>query len=361
MRPQPRGATGSAAPGVSAADGFILAATLWALVALSIVAVYVNGVTHTNIDNAHRNKLMLQAELDRRSTEATVLYLLATNRMGHASLLLEDEQRFAQYDEILDHDADGELSLAGERYAGLGDTGFSIQDENGLISVNMPTDPLFGLMMKSVGVSEKDLARLRPLVVDYIDMDDSRSLDGAEKQSYIDAGMPPPPNWFLSTPMELNHVFGAADLLDSEQWRQLRDMATPRLLVSVNFNTMPAAVATVALGVEQEALDAFFAARTERSIGTLEHVHELTRASPPVDPGFIAVAPSQYLRITTWWRGGGPRTVLGITLTPVSLMGPWRTEYRYSEPVDHAAPLSETPTVLLGGHPPVPGRPPASA
>ena len=63
-------------------EGFILAATLWALVALTIVAAYIDGFTETNVDNAHRTKLMLQAELDRRSTEATLLYLLATNRMS---------------------------------------------------------------------------------------------------------------------------------------------------------------------------------------------------------------------------------------------------------------------------------------
>jgi len=81
-------------PSNVAPGGFILAATLWALAAVVVAAAYINGVTETNVENARQTKLMLQAELDRRSTEATLLYLIATNQMTHTSLLLETEQRF---------------------------------------------------------------------------------------------------------------------------------------------------------------------------------------------------------------------------------------------------------------------------
>ena len=337
--------------GIAPAAGFILAATLWALVALAVVAAYIDGVTETNIDNAHRTKLMLQAELDRRSTEATLLYLLATNRMSPRSLLIENEQRFSDFDTMLDDESDSELSLAGVRYAGLGDTAFSIQDENGLVSVNSPRDPLFRAMMRGVGLSEADLARLIPRVVDYIDLDDNLSLDGAEAKAYRDAELPPPSNWFLATPMEMSRVLGAADLIDHGQWRRLSSMATPRHLLSVNFNTMPEDVAAVVFGVEREALEAFFAERAEHRIANADQLFELTGKRPPVDPGLLAVMPSQFLRITTWWTGGGPRAIVGITLTPASQIAPWRTEYRYSEPVDHAAPLAQTSIPLLGGPP----------
>ncbi|MCY3840631.1 MAG: hypothetical protein OXH09_18610, partial [Gammaproteobacteria bacterium] len=73
MKPPGQGAHRSATPPSAPATGFILAATLWALVALTVVAAYIDGFTETNIDNAHRTKLMLEAELDRRSTEATQL------------------------------------------------------------------------------------------------------------------------------------------------------------------------------------------------------------------------------------------------------------------------------------------------
>lgn len=349
MKPYAQRARRSATPGVAPAAGFILAATLWALAALAIVAAYINGFTETNVDNARRTKLMLEAELDRRSTEATLLYLLATNRMSPRGLLIENEQRFSDFDTVLDDEADSELSLAGVRYAGLGDTAFSIQDENGLVSVNTPRDPLFGAMMKSVGVSAPDIARLIPRIADYIDLDDRMTLDGAETKAYREAELPPPSNWFLWTPMELNRVLGAASLIDHGQWRRLRNMATPRHLISVNFNTMPEDVAAAVFGVEPEALDAFFAERAENRIASVDQLFELTGKTPPVDPGLLAVMPSQFLRVTTWWRGGGPRAIVGITVTPASLIAPWRTEYRYSEPVDHARPIEQTQMPLLGG------------
>ena len=343
-----------ATPGIAPATGFILAATLWALVALAVVAAYINGVTETNVDNAYRTKLMLQAELDRRSTEATLLYLLATNRMSPRSLLIENEQRFADFDTVLDDESDAELNLAGVRYAGLGDVAFSIQDENGLVSVNTPRDALFGAMMRSVGLTAPDLARLIPRVADYIDLDDNLSLDGAESKAYREAELPPPSNWFLATPMEMNRVLGAASLIDHGQWQRLRNMATPRHLLSVNFNTMPEDVAAAVFGVEREALEAFFAERAEHRIANVDQLFELTGRRPPVDPGLLAVMPSQFLRITTWWTGGGPRAIVGVTLTPASLIAPWRTEYRYSEPADHTRPLLPTGMPLLGGIPPDP-------
>ena len=340
--------------GKPAAAGFILAVTLWALVALTVVAAYLQGVTATNIDTTYRTKQMLQAELDRRGTEATLLYLLATNRVSPRSLLVEYEQRFSDFDTVLDDEADAELSLAGVRYAGLGGVAFSIQDENGLVSVNSPRDAMFRAMMKHVGLADDDVARLIPRVADYIDLDDNLSLDGAETRHYREAELPPPSNWFLSTPMEMKRVLGAADLINDGQWRQLRNMATPRHLLSVNFNTMPEDVAAAVFGVEREALDAFFAERAENRIANMDQLFELTGRRPPVDPGLIAVMPSQFLKITTWWTGGGPRAVVGITLTPASLIAPWRTEYRYSEPADHTVPLAETGMPLLDGHPPAP-------
>ena len=342
------------AASASSTAGFILAATLWALVALAVVVAYIDNFTETNIDTAYRTKLMLEAELDRRSTEATLLYLLATNRMSPRSLLVEYEQRFSTLDTKLDDEADSELSVAGVRYAGLGDTAFSIQDENGLISVNSPRNPKFSAMMKSVGVSEPDLARLIPRIADYIDRDDRLSLDGAEADAYREAEQPPPANWFLQTPMELNRVLGAAELIDHEQWRRLRNLATPRLLVSVNFNTMPEDVVAAVMGVEREALAGFFAARAKSRITSVDRLQELAGTRPAFNPGTMAATPSYFLRLTTWWVGGGPRTVVGITLTPGSLIAPWRTEYRYSEPVDHAVSLEETRIPLLGGTAPDP-------
>ena len=337
-------------------EGFILAATLWALVALTVVAAYIDGLTRTNVDNAHRAKRMLQSELDRRSTEATLLYLLATNRMNHSSLVLETKQRFSLDGELLKGTGDGTLSLAGERHAGLGEVAFSLQDETGLVSLNTPSEPQLPLVLESLGIPPNTAAALMPRIRDYIDKDRILSLDGAEDFDYAKAGRPPPANWLLVTAMELNRVLGAEGLFDPEQWRRLRAMTTPRLLAAVNFNTMPPEVAAALLGTDLEDLGDFLSAREQESLARLDRIVELTGQYAKVDPEHVAVMPSVFVRMTTWWQHGGPRTVVGITLTPSSPIAPrvavpWRKEYRYSEPADHTGPLRQAATALLGGQP----------
>ena len=337
-------------------EGFILAATLWALVALTVVAVYVDGITRTNVDNAYRTKRMLQAELDRRSTEATLLYLLTTNRMNRRGLVLEAEQRFATGRASLDDTGDGTLELAGEAYLGLGEVAFSLQDELGLVSVNAPSYPQLSRVLESIGVAEDDVAGLMPRLRDYIDVDGDLTLDGAEAYDYARTGRPPPGNFFLTTSMELNRVLGAESLLDRAQRQRLRAMTTPRLVSGLNFNTMPPPVAAAVLETDIDDLAAFLAAREEESLTRLDRIFQLTGQSANVASDRIVPSPSVFVRMTTWWQHGGARTVVGISLTPAArfeppVSAPWRKEYRYSEPNRPAAVLSRAPTPLLGGQP----------
>ncbi len=337
-------------------EGFILAATLWALVALTVVAAYINGVTRTNVDNADRAKRMLQSELDRRSTEATLLYLLSTNRMNHRNLVFESEQRFAVDDELLRGDGDATLSLASDPYQGLGDAAFSLQDETGLVSINTPSEPLLARALVSLGIASETAAGLMPRIRDYVDKDRILTLDGAEDYDYAKVDLPPPANWHLATVMELNRVLGAQGILDRAQWQRLRAMTTPRSLAAINFNTMPPEVAAAVLQTDVDELGDFLAAREEESLSRLDRIRQLTGQYATLDPELIATLPSVFLRMTTWWRHGGPRTVVGITLTPSTPMAPpaaapWRKEYRYSEPADRTAALRQTGTPLLGGHP----------
>ena len=344
---------------MSRRDGFILAATLWALVALTVVAAYINGVTRANVDNADRAKRMLQSELDRRSTEATLLYLLSTNRMDHRNLVLEAEQRFATDDEILKGGGDATLSLASDPYRGLGDVAFSLQDETGLVSINTPSEPLLARALESLGVPPNTAAGLMPRIRDYIDEDRILTLDGAEDFDYARADRPPPANWRLATAMELNRVLGAEGILDRAQWQRLRAMTTPRSLAAVNFNTMPPEVAAALLETDVEDLAEFLAVRESESLSRLDRIRDLTGQYAELDSGLIATMPSVFLRMTTWWRHGGPRTVVGVTLTPSTPIAPpaaapWRKEYRYSAPADHTATLRQPKTPPLGGKPEVP-------
>ena len=204
------------------AGGFVLAATLWTLAALAVLGAWVNDSVGTDIRRAINEKARFQADLDRRNTEATLIYLLATGRMNHRALVLEREQRFTdpQAGGNRPRRGDGELRVTGAVYAGLGGVRFSVQDEGGLVPVNAPRVPPFAALLEraaggSAGVDEA-LARIE----DYIDADGTRGLNRA--------GEEPPFDGTMASPMELTRVPGIEALISPAERRRLWPLLTAR-------------------------------------------------------------------------------------------------------------------------------------
>ena len=316
--------------------GFILVATLWALAALTLLASAINELVASDREQAERTRQALQDDLDAHGTMATVMYLLATSRMDHLGLVLEREQQ------LLDLDGgdrwtsgDGILKVTGQAYFGMGRVRFSLQDETAFASVNRP-DPMLVATFKHVGVTDQQISWLMPRIVDYIDPNQTVMLDGAERYDYVRRDLAPPANWFMATPVELKKVLGVDDLLSSEQWRALRRIVTARVKTNYNVNTMPAAALAVLLGGDERAVRHILAMRAERPVGDMRTVVEQTGRVVPL-PEDALMVPSRMFRFAVWRPGDGTRSLVGITLTPGSIFGPWRKEYSYSEPVDEDA------------------------
>lgn len=317
------------------AAGFVLAAVLWILAALALLAAYIHDVATDNVLSTDAQKRALQDELDARSTENTLIYLLASSRTNHRGLVLEREQRFVTEPgaEPSTHPGDGTLPLSGEAHIGIGRTRFALQDELGLVSINSPDEPTLVRAFRHVGVPAADAARLIPRVRDYIDLDSRITLSGAERFDYRQAGRPPPANWFMAAAPELRAVLGVDDVLTADQWRRLRPLLTSRLQFGYNFNTMPPGVVAALLG-SAEAAEPLIEHRAEEVIGSVEQVREITGEGLWLNADYLLTVPSPTCRIAVWTQGGVRRSVLGITLTPGNQKSPWRKEYRYSEPVD---------------------------
>ncbi len=315
--------------------GFVLVGVIWVLAALALLASYIDGVVTADIERVRLAKRALQQELDARSTEATLLYLLATGRTNHQGLILEAEQRFLEPGgEPLRGSGDGVLTVTGQVYQGLGEIRFSIQDENGFASVNAPRNPLLAAVLEYVGVGTDQIVQIKALVGDYIDIDDELELGGAERVEDRGGRLPLPANWLMVTPLELRRVPGVRELIDATQWRRLRPLLTTCLPYGYNFNTMRPEVVAALLGVTESRLEGLLKARAERPLARLDEVAELTGVRADVDPTMVLAYPSPNLRIAIWSTGGGVRSVVGIMLTPRSNAAPWRKEYWYSEPVD---------------------------
>ena len=315
-------------------EGFILAATLWVLAALAALAAYVDGVVAADVERAVMARRSLESELERRGTEATLIYLFATGRMNHRGLILEEEQRFSDPlpdgESLPDH-GDGELWMTGETYAGLGGARFSIQDEGGLASVNVPAFPLFTALLRHVGVAAADIERIVPRIEDYVDMDDDLTLNGAEHQEYRQRGMPPPLDWIMASPLELKRVLGADELITPTQWRRLWPLLTVRPVFGYNFNTMRPEVLAALLGLDEQGIRGVLDEREKRSISRLGRIALLSGKHLDIDEMEVRTFPSRFVRISVWHEGDAARIIAGVALTPFGESAPWRKDYRYSE------------------------------
>ena len=318
------------------AQGFVLVATLWVLAALAVLAAYIDGVVATDVERAVETRGWLASELDRRSTEATLIYLLSTGRMNYRGLILEDEQRFSNTlpeDEQLPDHGDGELRMAGEVYAGLGAIRFSVQDEGGLASVNAPSSPVFAALLEHAGVAESDVERIVARVEDYIDSDDTLTLNGAERYDYSQLGAPPPLNWIMSSPQELSKVLGVGEVLTPEQWRRIWPVLTMRPVFGYNFNTMRPEILAAVLDLDEKGIRGVLEEREKRSISRLTTVALLSGRHLDIDEMEIRTLPSRFLRISVWHEDDGSRILAGIALAPLGEKVPWRKDYRYLEPI----------------------------
>lgn len=322
-------------------NGFVLVAVLWVLAALSLLAAHIDAVTTARVEIARRAKRSFEQTLDRRSTQATVTYLLATSRMNHRGLILETPQRFSDRlpeTAVLPDQGEGELLVTGHVYAGLGTTRFAVQDEGGLASVNRPTVPLFGAVLRWVGIAPGDVARIVARAEDYIDLDRTLRLNGAEAGQYRDRGKPPPPNWIMASSLELHRVLGIAEIVTPAQWRRLGPLLSIRPPVGYNFNTMPPEVMAALLDLDLQSVQPLLAARAEQSISRLSFIAMQTGKDLDIDPTDIRLIPSRFLRMALWHEEDGVRMLVGIELTPFSDSAPWRIDYRYEQPTtDHAA------------------------
>ena len=314
--------------------GFILAATLWALAALTVLAGYISSVADADVARAQAQRQSLQDELDARGTENTLIYLLSSTRRNHRGMIVEQEQRFSEPGgAVLRHPGDGTVPMSGEPHKGLGRVLFSLQDERGLFGINSPGQPFLGMALEHVGVRGLDAQRLMPLIADYIDIDNEITMGGAERYDYARARRVPPPNWFMAGTPELKRVLGFDGMISADQWRRLRPLLAPRVQIGYNLNTMsPAAVA--ALVGSEEAAQLLLEEREERVIRTLEDVADLTGRILRLDPDEMLVFPSPNTRVAVWTAGSNRRSVLGLRLTAGSITTPWRKEYRYSEPFE---------------------------
>jgi len=296
--------------------GFVLAATLWMLAILAVVAVYfAERIQHAR-ELAQASRSHSQALLDLNNARAEILFRIATTPFSVYGLGSSEKEAIA---------------LDDRAYLGPGDTAVRLQDNRGLLNLNIVNDDRLDRFLSLMGAPAARRAALIDALRDYIDDDDLKHLNGAETADYAAAGLPPPRNAKLVTPMEAKSIFGWADVPQLWQDNLLPRLATTSGSFSLNPNTASWQTLATMRGMTPEGAQAIIQARKIAPIVNAGQIEALTGIRIITDP-YLADAipfPSDSVRVTQQHKAAGWGWQYNVTLTPVSDTAPWRIDYSY--------------------------------
>lgn len=320
-------------------NGFVLAATLWILAAITLAAAFFAAWTQDALLLARQSQGELQGEIDVTSTRSLVLYLLATQRMTLAGLTVpgtESEEQETIPNPLEDSvmPVGGEIAMDDRIYEGVGKARFSIQDEGGLLGLNNFSPAQLENLLGLLDVPSAHRGPLTDKLLDYTDTDDLYRLNGAEAEHYKNQGLPPPPNRWLLTSWEARNVLGWND------WPGLwKNQVFPRLTCVTaggmpNFNTAPKLILKTIGGIDDEGADRIIEAREISPFSRAGDISEVLGQPLLLDPLGLTFFPSEYLRLTLWYEGGTRMREIHLHLTPrADKKSPWLTEYELSVPM----------------------------
>ena len=314
--------------------GFVLVIVLAVLVVLAMLATATATSAGRAIQAAQADADRFQGELNMTGTRETLLFLLATQRLTVAGLTVNEADAQASPEMIMD-DGEGftrlpvgnEIRLDGTAYNGLGTARFALQDDRGLLSVNWVSPILRFAFYDSLGVPNDQWDGLDAKRLDYEDPDDLYRLNGAEKGQYRKAGMPPPSNHPLVTPLEFRRILGWDAMLARLDDTQLLSMLTLTRGGDININTAPSQVLALLPGMQPKNAARMVELRVVTPFLSAFQAQQDFGLSGELEGGLSLLAkPSGNLIL--WDHQSGTRRLLHWTLTPYEVGGPpWRIDY----------------------------------
>jgi hypothetical protein len=317
--------------------GFVLVLVLAMLVILSLLAGGIAATTARLAEQSRQRAQRMQDEVDIASTRATVMYLLSTQRMTVGGLTIDRLVAFpgeGVREMQSDQDLESSLPIGNEivpdarPYRGIGQARFAIQDDYGLFGVNWnPPWMLQRLLDQGGGSKSAPPQTLINRLLDYQDADNLYRLNSAEADGYRRAGLRPPGNRPLATPMELMRVMGWPEALAFLSPAEINDTISSEAVAVVNVNTAPARVLRSIEGVDEDMAARVVAFRKTQPFLTEVAFFEFLGLRKSAEAP-IAVYPAMSGTLKLWPSHGGQVGLVHWTLTPVENGGrPWREDY----------------------------------
>jgi len=319
--------------------GFVLVIVLTLLVVLALLAAAVATSAERTIRAAQADSARFQAELDMDATRETVLFMLSTQRQTLGGLTIAPDA--VAILTMVDDDDDGfavlpignEIRLDSTPYQGLGTARFALQDDRGLLSLNWAPPSRLNAFYESLGVPQNRWAALDAKRLDYQDADDLHRLNGAEKEHYLRAGLPPPSNRTLASPLELRRIMDLGTLLAQMDDARLLSMLTIARDASINLNTAPVEVLML-LGMRRETAERMVQIRRTAPFVSVWQTQQ-TFGIPASFEEELNLFSGRSGSLIVWNQHTGTRRLVHWSLTPSVTdpdPKPWRIDYEVTLP-----------------------------
>lgn len=223
-----------------------------------------------------------------------------------------------------------------------------VQDAAGLIDANRAGLNVWRRLAEFVGAPTDQRDVLADRILDFIDEDDLRRLNGAERDDYIAAQREPPPNRPLESALSLQSVLGWEALLPGAMSEQFIGALTVGATGRVNPNAASPAVLFATLGVPLVAAKDVV---TQRGEGFLDasYVARFSTMSPDLLVFAVDPVTSPVLLLTVTDASTGRTERVRVTITPRATRWPWTVDFNETLPAADVSELARRATPLPPG------------
>jgi len=316
--------------------GFVLAATIWTVAILALVAALASAWVGQSLEAAEQRRQMVEIEVRLAGAQASAIYILSTQVMSGRGLEISTpaDRKGPAFTDPMAPPPQGQtyVRLDGSLYEAMG-VRTALQDARGLVNLSFATDDDLYRLLATLNLPATErspaLARLR----DYTDPDDQLRLNGAEKKEYLAANLPPPPNSGMLTPFEVRRIFGWPRLVaDIRRFRTWYNSSTTGTSVGLNLNTAPLEVLALVRNMNEEGARKLIVARQTRPLISIADASAIAGVPIPDEPFYFIFFPADSVRIRLQAPGSPRLRDVMVRMTPTATTLPWRVDYMLDLP-----------------------------
>jgi hypothetical protein len=311
------------APSSRRQGGYVLITTLAAMVLLTLVAASLDTVVERYRSETRDWSRWAEAQALLASARDEALFAMATRQLSAWGF----------------GGGPGAIRADGRTYRAQSGALVSIQDERGLICLNLPNLAILRNYLLARGVPDREIEPLVDALADYSDSDSLHRLNGAEAEDYAAAGLPPPRDDWLLSPHEIRQILRWRDY--PEVWSRAGEVFSAARGEPFNANHAPREVLDALPGATPEGVASLLARREVQPFANVAELRAVTGIR--LNDEDVLLHPGVLYRLRVWLESGLPGIEYHIILTPGGLRAPW--VILETRQIAHPGPIDGNPTI----------------